>query len=110
MRSMKSTKSLYLVVLSAILFVFNQSCSKSSNDTGSLYTPTSSDVTANATLAELQQGRILYVNNCGRCHGLYSPDNYSAAQWKSILNNMTPNTSLSASDILLVTKYVTRGN
>ena len=107
---MKSMKYRYLLVFSALLFVFIQSCKKSTPGSSSLYTPTSADVTANATLIDLQQGRTLYINNCGRCHGLYSPDNYSSTQWKSILNNMAPNTSMSASEILLVTKYVTRGN
>jgi mono/diheme cytochrome c family protein len=107
---MKNMKNRCLLVFFLALSVFIQSCNKGSSASGALYTPTTSDVTATATLAELQQGRTLYVDNCGRCHGLYSPDNYSAAQWKSILNNMAPNTSLSASDILLVTKYVTRGN
>jgi mono/diheme cytochrome c family protein len=100
----------YLLVLSVVVFIMIESCAKSGADSSSLYTPTSADVTATATLTDLQQGRSLYINNCGRCHGLYSPDNYSSAQWKSIISSMGPNTSLSASEILLVTKYVTRGN
>jgi mono/diheme cytochrome c family protein len=107
---MKKMKYSYLLLISGVLFLFIQSCSKSSTDSSSLYTPTSVDVTPSATLVDLQQGRILYINNCGRCHGLYSPDNFSSTQWKSIISSMAPNTGLSASDILLVTKYVTRGN
>jgi hypothetical protein len=107
---MKSMKYRYLLALTTVLFFSIQSCSKSSTDSSSLYTPTSADVTSNATLPELQQGRTLYINNCGKCHGLYSPDSYSSTQWKSIMNNMAPNTGMSASEILLVTKYVTRGN
>jgi hypothetical protein len=107
---MKRIKCRYILILTSLLLVLIQSCSKSSTDSGSLYTPTSADVTSTATLAEMQQGRTLYINNCGKCHGLYSPDSYSSTQWKSIMNNMAPNTGMSASDILLVTKYVTRGN
>jgi mono/diheme cytochrome c family protein len=69
----------------------------------------SSDATATATLEELQQGRTLYINNCGSCHGLYSPDDYSATRWKSIIPTMSPNTGMNASQVTLVTKYVTRG-
>jgi len=75
-----------------------------------LYTPTSADATTTATLADLQQGRTLYINNCNSCHSLYSPDSYTASQWKSIMSNMGPKTNMSSSQILLVTKYVTRGN
>ena len=107
---MKKLKSYYLLIIVIVILVSVPSCSKSSTDSSSLYTPTSADVTSNATLPELQQGRTLYINNCGKCHGLYSPDSYSSTEWKSIMNNMAPNTGMSASEILLVTKYVTRGN
>jgi cytochrome c5 len=86
------------------------SCSKTPNSTGNLYEPTSADVTASATLAELQQGRTLYINNCGKCHGLYSPDNFTASQWKNnIMPSMGPKTTMTATDKALVTKYVTKG-
>ena len=75
-----------------------------------LYTPVSGDATANATLAELQEGRTLYINNCGKCHSLYSPDDFSVSTWKAIIPVMAPNTTLDGSQVILVTKYVTRGN
>jgi mono/diheme cytochrome c family protein len=106
---MKKLKYLPILVLSATLLVAIGSCTKSNTGSGSLYTPTSADVTSTATLTELQQGRTLYISNCNSCHGLYSPDDYTSTQWKGILGNMAPNTSMSASQILLVTKYVTRG-
>jgi hypothetical protein len=95
-----------LILLISVLVV---SCTKTGNSTGNLYTPTAADVTTNATLAELQQGRTLYINNCGRCHGLPSPDDYSVAAWKSIVPNMAQNTAMTSNEISLVTKYVTKG-
>lgn len=89
--------------------IVTSGCTKNNNNTGSLYTPTSTDVTSTATLDQLQQGRTLYINNCGNCHGLYSPDDYTSSQWKSIMNSMGAKTSMSAADISLVTKYVSRG-
>lgn len=83
------------------------SCTKT--PTSALYVPVSSDATATATLAELQQGRTLYIDNCGSCHNLYSPDDYSKTSWTNIMSSMTPKTSLNASQVTLVTKYVTRG-
>lgn len=102
-------RSRFLTFFSVVVVVLVISCTKSGNDTISLYIPTSADVTANATLPELQQGRALYINNCGQCHGLYSTDNYSSSQWSGIISSMAPKTRMSSSEILLVTKYVTRG-
>jgi cytochrome c5 len=96
----------------AVIFIsaLITSCSKAPNSTGDLYVPTSADATATATLADLQQGRTLYINNCDRCHGLYSPDNYTSTQWKnSIMPSMGSKTSMMSSEKTLVTKYVTRG-
>jgi mono/diheme cytochrome c family protein len=97
---------LFLILFVAVLFLTG-SCKKDLG--GSLYTPTSADVTASATLVDLQQGMALYSSNCGSCHGLYSPDNYTSTQWRSIMGSMAPRTGMSASQVLLVTKYVTRG-
>lgn len=95
--------------LFAVVLLLIMSCSKNNTATSSLYTPTSADVTPTATLAELQQGHTLYINNCNSCHSLYSPDDYNSTQWKSIISNMGPRTTMSSSEILLVTKYVSRG-
>ncbi len=106
---MKIRKIYLLQAVSATVLFFAMSCSKVSSDTSSLYIPTGADVTANATLQQLQQGRALYIDNCNSCHSLYPPDGYTPAQWKSILNNMGPRTNLSAAELGLVSKYVSRG-
>ena len=50
-------------------------CSKNlTTNTDSLYVPTTADVTSSATLADLQAGRSIFINSCGKCHSLYSPD------------------------------------
>jgi hypothetical protein len=101
----------YLFILALTLFIIMIGCSKNNTntDSGSVYTPTSADVTPTATLAELQKGRTLFINNCGKCHSIYSPDSYTPTRWTAIMSMMGPNTTLSPSDIQLVTKYVTRG-
>jgi mono/diheme cytochrome c family protein len=104
-------KQRYLFFLAITLLIILTGCSKSNSntDSSSLYTPTSADVTAKATLSELQQGRTLFINNCGKCHAIYSPDSYTPTRWTAIMSMMGPNTTLSPSEIQLVTKYVTRG-
>ena len=105
-----SGKRVKTVLVVSLLTVSLLSCSKNlSTNTDSLYVPTAADVTSSATLADLQAGRAAFINNCGRCHGLYSPDNYSAANWKTIVPNMAARAGLSATETAQVTKYVTRG-
>jgi mono/diheme cytochrome c family protein len=106
---MKDSNSNFFLVFAVLVTFTVVGCAKDSTNTSALYVPTTADVTANATLEELQQGRALYIDNCGSCHGLYSPDDYSASQWHSIMNSMAPRTHMSAAQISLVTKYVTRG-
>jgi mono/diheme cytochrome c family protein len=91
----------------ALILVLSWSCTKIPQ--ASLYTPVSSDATANATLEQLQQGRDLYINNCGSCHNLYSPDDFSVNSWKSIMPRMASKTNMNTSQVSLVSKYVTRG-
>lgn len=106
---MKTTKQYYLPILALSFLIYLGSCNKNTVDTSFLYVPTNADTTAHATLEELQQGRILYIDNCAACHGLYSPDNYTYTQWESILASMAPRTSMSPYQIQMVNEYVTRG-
>jgi hypothetical protein len=98
-----------VLAIAAVALVLTGGCKKSSSGITSLYTPTSSDVTATATLDELQQGRTLYINNCNSCHDLYSPDDFTPTQWKNVMGGMGMKTRMMSSEILLVTKYVSRG-
>jgi hypothetical protein len=108
--NMKALKTSLFLVIALALALQASSCKKESSTTSEvLYVPTSSDVTENATLTELQNGRDLYINNCGGCHELYLPESFTPSRWRSILPNMTPRTSLSSTQVQLVTKYVTKG-
>jgi cytochrome c5 len=100
-----------LAILSVGGLFFFSSCQKNTvSPDSSTYVPTAADATATATLAQLQQGRTLYVNSCGNCHGLPSPDSYSASNWNGILSNMAPRAGLTSAEETLVAKYVRRGN
>jgi len=104
-------RKLHLIgFLSIGILVSMSSCKKSTfAATDALYVPAATDVTATATLAELQSGYTLYKNSCGACHSLYSPDSYSASNWTSILSSMAPRAGLTSANKTLVYKYVTRG-
>lgn len=94
-----------------LLFIglFILACNNKIDYSNTLYVPTEADATANATLDELKQGRELYINNCNKCHVLYSPDDYSVSNWNGIIPSMARKTSLSSQEVDLVTKYLTRG-
>lgn len=103
-------KLIFFAIATGVVLISLTSCEKNSTTNATLYTPTESDTTSNATLVELQQGRELYINNCQECHQLYSPDDFSASRWNTIVAQMAPKTNLSQSEIELVKKYLKRGN
>jgi mono/diheme cytochrome c family protein len=96
-------------LLFCVIGVGMASCSQQGTDTSNLYIPTPSDVTANANLDELNQGRALLIDNCGRCHGFYAPESFSSSNWRSVMSQMAPKTRMSSAEVALVTKYVTKG-
>lgn len=106
---MRSIKINCFICLLGIVFFISCKKDNSSSNTSDLYIPSAADVTPIATLAELQQGRDLYINNCGSCHSFYSPDSYTPASWNMIMPNMGPKTNLNYTQLTLVTKYVCRG-
>ncbi|MCB0495478.1 MAG: hypothetical protein KDC79_05050 [Cyclobacteriaceae bacterium] len=107
---MKTTKWNFAWAISFGLLVVIQACNQDTVNTSSLYVPTNDDVTSTATLDELQQGRDLYINYCGDCHKLYTPESYSVAQWQNIVPDMARKTNLTSAETELVLKYVTKGN
>jgi len=95
-----------LFIAASVLAGCNKDFTVSSDE---LYSPSLADLTANATLQELQDGRSVYIDNCGTCHGYYAPESYTPAHWKGTLTVMVPKTGMSSSDSLLVAKYVCKG-
>lgn len=95
------------ISFSFLVVILLASCTKQKD--GAQYIPTAADTTTSASLSDLQKGKAIYESNCNRCHALYSPDAYSASQWKQIVPGMASKAKLSSSDEALVLKYVTRG-
>lgn len=78
-----------------------------------LIKPTQSDVDrANkkwegTNLAALERGRLVYSENCGKCHKLYAPKAFSTKKWEHELAMMKQNVPLvSNDDYKLVERYV----
>jgi mono/diheme cytochrome c family protein len=89
-------------ILLSILFVASIAC------TTQLYVPNEKNVdkVEPATLVELQQGRDLYLNNCGKCHKLYKPNSQTAVGWKKALEKMAPKAELDFDQSYLIFRYL----
>lgn len=59
-----------------------------------------------ATLAE---GKMLYENNCGKCHKLFEPSAYNKERWVKILNWMAPKAKITEEQKAKVFAYVSNG-
>lgn len=59
-----------------------------------------------ATLASLTEGYTLYTGTCTKCHGTKSIYRISEANWPTIINNMSLEAKLTASEKDALTKYI----
>ena len=84
-------------------FAFLLSC------TSALYIPSASHETAMASLAQLQEGRTLYVNKCGSCHTLYLPEKYSKKEWQHWLDEMQEKAVIDTLQKQQILLYLTKG-
>ncbi len=59
------------------------------------------------TLAQLSQGRKIFVNQCSGCHNLPPPAELTPQEWPATIQEMGAEyAKLSQTDIELITKYV----
>lgn len=102
-RSYLSGKLFLASMAVSFLIVLIVGCSKNLSTTSdSLYVPTAADATANASLADLEAGRSIYINNCGKCHDLYPITGVPS----SVIPGMASRAGLSATQTSQVTKYI----
>ena len=94
-------KVIALAVLSSIIY----SCaSKSSIPTTEVK---KEEVKTSPMTSELTEGMYLYENNCAKCHKLYSPNDFNAEEWKTILARMQKQAQLTDLDGQKIYNYVT---
>jgi len=55
---------------------------------------------------KLVSGFFIYKNNCGQCHNLHLPKEFSEQQWNNILPEMVLKAHLDSSQTDLVKKYL----
>lgn len=54
-----------------------------------------------------QEGKVLFENNCAKCHRLYGAKEYSAQEWTPILERMQKKAHLTDQDREKIYGYVT---
>jgi hypothetical protein len=59
--------------------------------------------------ANAAPGQALYERKCGRCHTLFAPDDYSRAEWPSLLRSMKAQAMLRESEIETLSDYLLAG-
>ncbi|MGL2967504.1 c-type cytochrome [Flavobacterium sp. XGLA_31] len=95
----------YKVVALALLSVIIYSCASKSSVPTTAATKTESASTV--MTAELAEGKMLYENNCAKCHKLYDPKGFSAQEWKPIMDKMQKKAHLDDAQGLKIYNYVT---
>jgi len=83
-----------------ILLVFAAGC------TSALYQPMPEHASSTAGLDTLVQGRHIYVNKCGSCHGLYLPWQYDEQVWSLNLDEMQERSKITDTEKKMIYQYL----
>ena len=71
------------------------------------YLPTDEIAKAHgAALADLNNGRELFIGSCDKCHKLPNPTKHDLSGWQNTMKAMAPKAHLSNSDAEMVIKYL----
>ncbi len=60
-------------------------------------------------IADIEKGRILFNNRCGRCHALPDPAMYSETRWNFILERMIPRARMDTAEGVHVKAFILKG-
>ena len=75
---------------------------------GALKIPTVLDAQKSGTnIDTLKMGRKLYIGNCGSCHSLFVPENYTASEWAKNVARMKKRAKITDEQSKLILQYVT---
>lgn len=56
---------------------------------------------------ELAEGKMLFQDNCAKCHGLKNPNKYTPEEWQPILQRMQKKAKISDAEREKIYRYVT---
>ncbi|MBL0152203.1 MAG: hypothetical protein IPP93_01450 [Chitinophagaceae bacterium] len=58
---------------------------------------------------DIEKGKILFNNRCGRCHALPDPAAYSETRWNFILERMIPRARMDTAEGVHVKAFILKG-
>lgn len=102
---MKATIIILILAL-AIFACHHKTVPSSDNIIISNKTPATNSKNESAAPGLASAGKTVYVNRCGRCHGLKNTEKYTQQQWENILKSMIPKAKLNDEEAKQVTAYV----
>jgi cytochrome c5 len=105
---MKALKLLLSMVLLIVLssFIFTQKSVQQKFVITEKDIAWADSVWKGTTLADLNNGEVLYTKSCNRCHGYKNPQSRSAEKWNRIIPKMSKKAKLSNDEELLLLKFV----
>ena len=98
-------KKIQSVVAIAIVFMLAFACASKQATTST--SPIKEQVLSQMTMStEQAEGKALFETNCAKCHKLYDPKNFSAEEWKPIVERMTNKARLAPEQGAKIYAYV----
>lgn len=96
----------YNAALAFIAISIVVSCAKKS--TPSSTTPTASSAVSKTVVNEndIAAGHQIFDQNCGKCHRLFTPDEFKEKRWVRIIDEMAPKARLNDNEKQKVLAYV----
>lgn len=68
--------------------------------------PTKSEVLSHFTQEKIDEGKVIFTGNCGKCHKLPPTEKFNNVQWTKIMKRMAPKAKLNEQDAELVRAFV----
>jgi mono/diheme cytochrome c family protein len=96
----------YNAILAFIAISIVVSCAKKS--TPSSTTPTESSVVSKTVVNEndIAAGHQIFDQNCGKCHRIFTPQEFKEKRWVRIIDEMAPKARLNDNEKQKVLAYV----
>lgn len=94
---------LFILAVTTTLVVSCNTTKKITQETTKAVEETKLTTETNLSLIE---GKALYDNNCGKCHKLFDANEYTAEEWKPIVDRMQAKAKIDDNQTALVYAYL----